>query len=116
MVLLHFYKVTFYPLTCGAFRSVVISFLFILYITGDEHLDTARAYYGVGCALRALGSTEEALENLNKARQIQTRFHASKQDINKTEQEINCLHGRRIEEVPCQMLQQMYVQNNSHCM
>ena len=62
--------------------------------SGDAHLDTARAYYGVGCALGALGSTEEALEHLNKAREMQYHLHASKQDIDKTEQEINCLHGR----------------------
>ena len=52
-------------------------------------MDTARAFYGVGCALGALGSTEEALEFLNRAREIQMRFHASKHDIEKTEQEIN---------------------------
>ena len=51
-------------------------------------MDTARAFYGVGCALGALGSTEEALEHLNRALEIQIRFHASKHDIEKTEQEI----------------------------
>ena len=51
-------------------------------------MDTARAFYGVGCALGALGSTEEALEYLKRALEIQIRFHASKQDIKKTEQEI----------------------------
>ncbi|KAJ7388574.1 hypothetical protein OS493_036802 [Desmophyllum pertusum] len=64
------------------------------FLLGDDHLDTARAYYGVGCALGALGSTEDALENLNRAREVQVRFIASKQDINKTEQEINRLRGR----------------------
>ena len=58
-------------------------------ISGEEHLDTARAYYGVGCALGALGSTEEALEHLNRARAIQYHLHASKHDIAKTEQEIH---------------------------
>ena len=57
-------------------------------------MDTARAFYGVGCALGALGSTEEALENLNKAYEIQKRFHASKQDIDKTEQEINWFESK----------------------
>ena len=52
-------------------------------------MDTARAYYGVGCALGALGSTEEALEHLNRAREIQYHLYASKQDIAKTEQEIH---------------------------
>ncbi|KAJ7384471.1 hypothetical protein OS493_021100 [Desmophyllum pertusum] len=37
------------------------------FLLGDDHLDTARAYYGLGCALGALGSTEDALENLNRA-------------------------------------------------
>lgn len=76
-------------------------------------MDTARAYYGVGCALGALGSTEEALENLNRAREVQCHFHASKHDIDKTEQEINRLRGRTRAESPCQMLQQMYLQNSS---
>jgi len=70
--------------------SKVLSFpLWLFCISGDEHLDTARAYYGVGCALGALGSTEEALEHFNRAREIQYRLHASKHDIDKTEQEIN---------------------------
>ena len=51
-------------------------------------MDTARAFYGVGYALGALGSTEEALEYLNRALEIQIRFLASKHDIEKTEQEI----------------------------
>ena len=54
-------------------------------------MNTARAFYGVGCALGALGSTEEALEYLNRAYEIQQRFHASKYDIEKTEQEIRFL-------------------------
>ena len=82
-----------------------------MFLKGDDHLDTARAYYGLGCALGALGSTEEALENLTRAREIQVRFHASQQDIDKTEQEINRLRGRTRAESPCRMLQQMYIQN-----
>ena len=35
----------------------------------------------LGCALGALGSTEGALDNLNKAHQVQVRFHASEHDI-----------------------------------
>ena len=93
-----------HPLTCAAFKSLTIFLSVTLDISGDEHLDTARAYYGVGCVLGALGSTEEALENLNRAREIQTRFLASEQDIEKTEQEINRLHGRTRAEVPFQML------------
>ncbi|KAL9986205.1 hypothetical protein ACROYT_G000311 [Oculina patagonica] len=81
------------------------------FLLGDDHLDTARAYYGVGCALGALGSTDEALENLNRALGVQVRFHASKQDIDKTNQEINRLRGRTRAESPCRMLQQMYIQN-----
>ena len=51
-------------------------------------MDTARAFYGVGCVLGALGSTEEGLEYFNRALEIQKRFHASKRDIKKTKQEI----------------------------
>ena len=70
-------------------------------------MDTARAYYGLGCTLGALGSTEEALENLNRAHEVQKRFYASEHDIDKTEQEINRLRGKR-----CRMLQQMILENN----
>lgn len=78
---------------------------------GDDHLDTARAYYGVGCALGALGLTDKALENLSKAHEVQVRFFASKQDIDKTNQEINRLRGRTRAQSPCRMLQQLYIQN-----
>ena len=61
--------------------------------SGDDNLDTARAYYGLGCALKELGSTQEALKNLKKAREIQYRVIASKEDIERTEQEINSLRG-----------------------
>ena len=54
-------------------------------------MDTARAYYGLGCALEVLGSTEEALKNLSKAYRVQTRFHASPQDIKKTKRELDRL-------------------------
>ena len=56
--------------------------------SGDDNLDTARAYYGLGCALKELGSTQEALKNLKKAREIQYHVIASKEDIERTEQEI----------------------------
>ena len=95
----------------------IIKFIipFLLYFSGDDHLDTARAYYGLGCALGALGSMEDALENLNRAREVQVRFIASEQDINKTEQEINRLRGRERTraESPCLMLQQLYISNSS---
>ena len=57
-------------------------------------MDTARAYYGVGCALGALGLTEEALEHLNRAHEILYYLHASKYDIAKTEQEISLFTSR----------------------
>ncbi|XP_068740412.1 uncharacterized protein [Montipora capricornis] len=60
-------------------------------LLGEDHLDTARAYYGLGCALEVLGSTEEALKNLSKAYRVQTRFHASPQDIKKTKRELDRL-------------------------
>ena len=81
------------------------------YLSGEDHLDTARAYYGLGCALGALGSTDEALENLNKACRIQHRVLASKHEIEKTEKEINSLRGRVRPESPCRMLQRMHVGN-----
>lgn len=80
-----------------------------MYILGDNHLDTARAYYGLGCALGALGSTEEALENIKKAREIQIRFAASEQDIDKTNQEMNRLRGRVTMDFPCFQVEQMYI-------
>ena len=70
----------------------------MLCFSGDDHLDTARAYYGLGCALADLGSSDEALKNLNKAYGVQVRFHASKQDIDKTSQKINILQGRQMME------------------
>nr|XP_058950724.1 uncharacterized protein LOC131778323 [Pocillopora verrucosa] len=79
------------------------------YLLGDNHLDTARAYYGLGCALGALGSIEEALENIKKAREIQIRFAASEQDINKTNQEMNRLRGRVTMDFPCFKVEQMYI-------
>ena len=81
----------------------------MLYILGDNHLDTARAYYGLGCALGVLGSTKEALENVKKAREVQVRVAASEQDIDKTEQEMNRLRGRLRVDSPCLMLQQMCI-------
>lgn len=63
----------------------------ILRFSGEEHLDTARAYYGLGCALADLGSLDEAVENLSKAYRLQIRFHASKEDIDRTKQEIDRL-------------------------
>lgn len=81
------------------------------FLLGDEHLDTARAYYGLGRALGALGSTDDALESLNKARSIQVRVLASQHDIDKTEKEINSLRGRERAESPCRMLQQMQIEN-----
>lgn len=80
-----------------------------MYILGDNHLDTARAYYGLGCALGILGSTEEALENMKKAREIQIRFAASEQDIDKTNQEMNRLRGRVTMDFPCFKVEQMYI-------
>ena len=74
-------------------------------------MDTARAYYGLGRALGALGSTDDALESLNKARSIQVRVLASQHDIDKTEKEINSLRGRERAESPCRMLQQMQIEN-----
>ena len=65
----------------------------IIFFAGEEHLDTARAYYGLGCALRILGSTTEALENLRKAYHIQVRSHASQQDKERTERELQHLSG-----------------------
>ena len=47
----------------------------------------------MGCALEELGSTQEALKNLKKALEIQYRAIASKEDIERTEQEINSLRG-----------------------
>ena len=61
------------------------------YLSGEDHLDTARAYYGLGCALGALGSIDEALENLNKACRIQHHVLASKHEIEKTKKEIKVL-------------------------
>ena len=73
-----------------SFQKSIFCFPFwLICVSGDQHLDFARAFYGVGCALGALSSTEEALEYLNRAHEIQKRFHASKHDIEKTEQEIN---------------------------
>ena len=79
--------------------------------SGDDNLDTARAYYGLGCALKALGSTQEALENLKKARDIQCRVIASKEDIERTEQEINSLRGNDVRaESTCRMLQELHLE------
>lgn len=72
-------------------------------------MDTARAYYGLGCALGALDSTEEALQNLKKAREIQIRFAASEQDIHRTNQEMNRLKGRVTVDLPGLVVQQMYI-------
>ena len=74
--------------------------------SGDDNLDTARAYYGLGCALKELGSTQEASKNLKKAREIQYRVIASKEDIERTEQEINSLRGN----VACCMLQEVHLE------
>ncbi|PFX34919.1 uncharacterized protein LOC111319657 [Stylophora pistillata] len=79
------------------------------YLLGDNHVDTARAYYGLGCALGALDSTEEALQNLKKAREIQIRFAASEQDIHRTNQEMNRLKGRVTVDLPGLVVQQMYI-------
>jgi len=77
-----------------------------LNFSGDDNLDTARAYYGLGCALKELGSTQEALKNLKKAREIQYRVIASKEDIERTEQEINSLRGNDA----CRMLQELQLE------
>ncbi|XP_068740177.1 uncharacterized protein [Montipora capricornis] len=69
-------------------------------LLGEDHLDTARAYYGLGCALGVLGSTEEALRNLRKAYGVQTRFHASRQDIEKTKSELDSLQEVVRERIP----------------
>ena len=86
--------------------------LSLFYFSGENHRDTARAYYGLGCALGALGSTEEALENLKKARNIQVRVLASEHDIKKTDNEINSLGGRARTGSPCRMLQEMHIENH----
>ena len=92
-------------------RSNPLSSYASFYFLGEDHLDTARAYYGLGCAHEALGSTDEALENLNKAHNVQVRFLASKQDIERTEEKINSLRGRVRTESPCRMLQHMHIEN-----
>ncbi|XP_044163058.1 uncharacterized protein LOC122947653 [Acropora millepora] len=64
------------------------------FLLGEEHLDTARAYYGLGCSLGILGSIAEAMENLKKALQIQVhRSHASQQDIKRTQCELQRWKG-----------------------
>ena len=79
----------------------------MLYFSGEDHLDTARSYYGLGCALKHSGCTEEALENFIRARGIQIRILAPKHDMEITEQEINALQGSARTELPCRKLQQM---------
>lgn len=82
-----------------------------MYFSGDDNLDTARAYYGLGCALKGLGSIQEALENFKKAREIQYRVIASKEDIERTEQEINSLRGSDVRaESPCCMFQELHLE------
>ena len=78
-------------------------------------MDTARAFYGVGCALGALGSTEEALEHLNRALEIQIRFNASENDIKKTEQEIIWFASKNKSRVAeyTKCFDCMYLQRNS---
>ena len=111
LVVLATYLTNFPSSICRICNGLTIPFFSLFCISGDDHLDSARAYYGVGCALGALGSTDEALENLDKARDVQVRFLASRQDIDKTEQEINRLRGKARPESPCRMLQQMFIQN-----
>ena len=68
----------------------------------------------MGCALGALGSTEEALEHLNRAHEIQMRFHASKHDIEKTEQEINWFTSKNKSRVAISnAVNTMYLQSES---
>ena len=79
--------------------------------SGDDNLDTARGYYGLGCALEELGSTQEALKNLKKALEIQYRAIASKEDIERTEQEINSLRGNdAMAESAYRMLQEVHLE------
>lgn len=79
--------------------------------SGDDNLDTARAYYGLGCALKGLGSTQEALENFKKALEIQCRVIASKEDIERTKQEINSLRGSDVRaESTCRRLQELHLE------
>ena len=73
----------------------------------------------MGCALRELGSTQEALENLKKAREVQFRVLASKEDIERTDQEINMaenysLRGSVSTEPPCRMLNEMHLETQCH--
>ena len=83
----------------------------MLYFSGEDHLDTARAYYGLGCALKHLGCTEKALEKLIKAQEILNHVHASDHDTERTEQEINALRGSAKIELSCQKLQQVHIEN-----
>ncbi|XP_029209365.2 uncharacterized protein LOC114973110 [Acropora millepora] len=69
-------------------------------LLGEEHLDTARAYYGLGCSLGILGSITEAIENLEKAKKIQVHSHASQQHRESTQSELQ--YWRRMQPDKCE--------------
>ena len=79
--------------------------------TGEDHPDTARAYYRLGCSLGALGDTTKALEMLNKGFKIQLCVHSSKHDIERSWQEINSIQGNKGRDPPYTMLQSMCLGN-----
>ena len=69
----------YYPLPQATKSNPCPVCLFLLRGRSSRH-SSESLRESLGCALGALGSTG-ALDNLNKAHQVQVRFHASEHDI-----------------------------------